>query len=151
MHNESSNATITFVFNHADSNGHVGFACRFARFLLTCGDAPVYIDIYIYMYVIIYTHMYIYIYVCMHNENSNATMTSVFNHADNNSHVGFACRFARCLLTCGDAPLWPCGFRLWNCSRELPFGLRLPIFKLHVDLWRRAFMDMWASLVVDLQ
>ena len=87
---------------------HNDYCIVYAQYIST------YIYIYIYMYVIIYIHMYI--YVCMHNESSNATITFVFNHADMNGHVGFACRFARCLLTCGDAPLWPCGLRLSICS-----------------------------------
>ena len=107
-----------------------------------------YISTYIYVCNYIYTHVYI--YVCMHNESSNATITFVFNHADSNGHVGFPCRFARFLLTCGDAPLWPCGLRLWICSRQWPCGLRLSICKVLVDLWRCAFMAMWASFV-DLQ
>ena len=88
-----------------------------------------------------------YIYVCMHNESSNATITFVFNHADMNGHVGFACRFARCLLTCGDAPLWPCGLRLLICSSACwPVAMRL----FHFQAWSATVRKAWRQLALGL-
>ena len=64
-----------------------------------------------------------------------------------NGHVGFACRFSSCMLTCGDAPLWPCGLRLSICSSACwPVAMSLSISRPDQCLSGKPGPGPWARL-----